>query len=499
MPNYLKYSTSTQSQALKVGNYWIGTGEIKKGPTSVTDYWNGITPPSGGYTLYGNKATQGPSIYVAANDSELINTTNMLGGQSFTSVTQSLSWFITQTDKVVFNREYEPIVTNGLVLNLDAGFAPSYPITGTTWYDLSGYGNNGTLTNGPTYNGATGAAGATGTSGGGSIVFDGTNDVVTIGVGTNYPYPYHTYEVWVKTAGLAPGMTESGLIALDYGRLMAIDATGKVKYTQQSSPSTVEVNPFYANVAPTASNLYDNRFHQIVCLRNTTSAEIYVDGVLQKTLGNGGNPSWDGLNTWSSMLARIGDNPNNSIYRLSGSIPIARIYNRGLSSAEVLQNYKAVFPRFLGTNIVTDGLRLITNWSNLASLTTRTADSVLAPDGTMTATLFERGGTSPSGHAQIRQAFPTVDLLPSTAYSISFWAKRISLTPVLNLDFSDNPSQVITLTDNWDFYFFTLTTRDSTITNNTSNEFIDIGSTTTALGSQIGEKYSIWKLHVSLI
>jgi hypothetical protein len=118
----------------------------------------------------------------------------------------------------------------------------------------------------------------------------------------------------------------------------------------------------------------------------------------------------------------------------------------------------------------------------------------------MTATLFERGGTSPSGHAQIRQAFPTVDLLPSTAYSISFWAKRISLTPVLNLDFSDNPSQVITLTDNWDFYFFTLTTKDSTITNNTSSsEFIDIGSTTTAFGSQIGEKYSIWKLHVSLI
>jgi hypothetical protein len=92
-----------------------------------------------------------------------------------------------------------------------------------------------------------------------------------------------------------------------------------------------------------------------------------------------------------------------------------------------------------------------------------------------------------------------VDLLPSTAYSISFWAKRISLTQVLNFDFSDNPSQIITLTDNWDFYFFTLTTRDSTITNNTSGEFIDIGSTTTALGSQIGEKYSIWKLHVSLI
>ena len=170
MPNYLKYSTSTQSQALKIGNYWIGTGEIKKGPTSVTDYWNGIAPPSGGYTIYGNKASGGPAIHVAANDTELISLTNIIGTQSFTTVEQCLSWFKTQSDKMVFNKEYEPIVTNGLVLNLDAGFAPSYPITGTTWYDLSGYGNNGTLTNGPTYS----------SENTGSIVFDGVNDNISL-------------------------------------------------------------------------------------------------------------------------------------------------------------------------------------------------------------------------------------------------------------------------------------------------------------------------------
>jgi len=56
------------------------------------------------------------------------------------------------------------------VLNLDAGFVPSYPITGTTWYDLSGYGNNGTLTNGPTYS----------SENTGSIVFDGVNDNISL-------------------------------------------------------------------------------------------------------------------------------------------------------------------------------------------------------------------------------------------------------------------------------------------------------------------------------
>jgi hypothetical protein len=45
------------------------------------------------------------------------------------------------------------IVTNGLVLDLDAAKLASYPGTGTAWYDISGNNNNGTLTNGPTFSG----------------------------------------------------------------------------------------------------------------------------------------------------------------------------------------------------------------------------------------------------------------------------------------------------------------------------------------------------------
>ncbi len=62
------------------------------------------------------------------------------------------------------------IVQSGLVLNLDAGNTNSYPGSGTAWTDLSGNGNNGTLTNGPTYS----------SDDGGAIVFDGTNDYATI-------------------------------------------------------------------------------------------------------------------------------------------------------------------------------------------------------------------------------------------------------------------------------------------------------------------------------
>jgi alpha-tubulin suppressor-like RCC1 family protein len=61
------------------------------------------------------------------------------------------------------------IVTNGLVLALDAGNSKSYPGSGTTWTDLTNNGRNGTLTNGPTYSSANG----------GSLVFDGIDDFVS--------------------------------------------------------------------------------------------------------------------------------------------------------------------------------------------------------------------------------------------------------------------------------------------------------------------------------
>ena len=63
------------------------------------------------------------------------------------------------------------IITDGLAVSLDAGNTKSYTGTGAlTWFDKSGLGNNGVLTNGPTFN----------SGNGGSIVFDGTNDGVEL-------------------------------------------------------------------------------------------------------------------------------------------------------------------------------------------------------------------------------------------------------------------------------------------------------------------------------
>ena len=72
------------------------------------------------------------------------------------------------------------IITDGLVLCLDAGNTKSYPGSGTTWTDLSGNGNNGTLTN---MDGAN-----LDSANGGSFTFDGTiikNPIVNPAVGTS--------------------------------------------------------------------------------------------------------------------------------------------------------------------------------------------------------------------------------------------------------------------------------------------------------------------------
>src|SRR6056300_246225 len=85
-----------------------------------------------------------------------------------------------------------PIVTDGLVFYVDAGNSNSYPGSGGTWTDLVG-GNDGTLTNGPTYN----------SGNGGSIVFDGVDDSVLadyIPVNTNTSEG-NTVEQWIYWNG----------------------------------------------------------------------------------------------------------------------------------------------------------------------------------------------------------------------------------------------------------------------------------------------------------
>jgi hypothetical protein len=344
MPNAIKYNTSAETLALKKGNFWIGTGAVGKGPTSTTGYWNGITPPSGGYTIYLNKVSNGPSIYVASNDAQLIVLTNQIAGQSYTSTTQCFDYYYGQTDKMCVYQDYPIdfpyIVLDGLTFYLDAGVTLSYPGVGTTWTDVNGLGtkNNGTLTNGPTYNSANG----------GSIVFDGGDDYVNIGTGTTFNLGGAG-----KTFSIGICFNRSGV----WGGWTALftkgDNSWRVhRYGNGTGQLAFGTDGFSSQDTVTNTIFNTNTWYNVICVYDGTSKKIYVNGVLDTnvnvtgTLGNNSYPVY------------IGENSQASGRVFNGKISLTQIYNRALSSTEILQNYQVMIPRFVGENIVTNGLVL---------------------------------------------------------------------------------------------------------------------------------------------
>ena len=73
-PNIVQFSSTTPTiSCLNNNNFYFGVQDQGYGSTSETGFWNGITPPSGGYTIYVNKSVNGPSIRVFDNDADLVS------------------------------------------------------------------------------------------------------------------------------------------------------------------------------------------------------------------------------------------------------------------------------------------------------------------------------------------------------------------------------------------------------------------------------------------
>ena len=492
MPNVIKYSAgATPSGSLRKGNMLIGNNTADYGAT----FYNGINPPNGGYTIYLNKSSGGPSIYCPTNDTQLISITNQISpsynyisnggnfangtispfnssysdpggvarvvsiandrpyigststnalefnynagsafgviglltvgqtytfsfwakvtsGSSFgiswnnqngsgetnawssggftittswkrysqvftydvarttfyfytrnqtigtlavftefqvtsgsaaagpglTTAGEAINWFKSQDDKIIANFNYEGIVTNGLVLNLDAGFSPSMttlPVNTVgggygsyipPWYDLSGNNNSGSLINGPTFNSANS----------GSIVFDGVNDTVSVPDNAVLDFTVNlTSEVWInlnlyKDISIVNAKGNGGGQIKDYNYLF-VGSNTSIAFrfsngiNDQSSPT---ISKFI---------LPEGTWGHVVGVLDTTAIRIYLNGVEIGT----------------ATTRTINPNPNNSplyisgpTYSLNGKIAISRIYNRALTATEVLQNYNAQKSRF---------------------------------------------------------------------------------------------------------------------------------------------------------
>ena len=215
---------------------------------------------------------------------------------------------------------YNPrIITNGLVLYLDAANTRSYPGSGTTWSDLSRSGNNGTLVNGPTFN----------SGNAGSIVFDGVDDYVITPTNTALGTGQFAIDVWFKP---------NGAQALN-STLICIAAASSITNWQisfQSNTLLFDVNPLIISTY-TASTSWTNA----TVVRETTASngtKIYINGII--------NVSGTINNDFSQIAGyRIGMNRGSNAW-YNGNIANIKVYNRALSSTEILQNYNATKTRF---------------------------------------------------------------------------------------------------------------------------------------------------------
>jgi len=232
---------------------------------------------------------------------------------------------------------YGNIVKDGLVLDLDAAKRDSYPGTGTAWNDISGFQNNGVLTNGPTFN----------SDKTGSIVFDGTNDYAPLS--SHIPITnIFTINVWCsfnELGFIGPSYTKrKTLISYDYSYLPnrgfcfigsannGSDFFISLGNDQKAAVSTtgyITLNtPMMLTVVVNANNslikLYKNGSE--VNYVTQTDANIILSYTTLPNIG---------------VMLPFGQNfMNGGIYNIN-------IYNRALSTAEVLQNYNATKGRYL--------------------------------------------------------------------------------------------------------------------------------------------------------
>ena len=232
-----------------------------------------------------------------------------------------------------------PIVTNGLVLNLDAGRKSSYPNTGTTWYDISGNGKNGTLTNGPIF----------GTANDGSISFDGINDCVDFGDVLDMGTKSYTINMWIKlnsNSSIYQSFLSKALANQQNYRF----AVGIINYNKLYA--FLQGNTSGSDVIPigTISLPLNTWFMATFIFDRSSSISIYYNGVNDVLTSSGVISQWSGLDFQSNNPFRIGsytaaDN-STPIGMTSGLIGTTQVYDRVLSQAEITQNFNATKSRF---------------------------------------------------------------------------------------------------------------------------------------------------------
>lgn len=220
------------------------------------------------------------------------------------------------------------IVTDGLVLALDAANPKSYPGSGTTWSDLSGNGENFTLNNSPTYSGTNN----------GIFTFDGVDDYAE-----------------ANTAKVIP---DTGAFSVVFAfALTGTGGRGGIFERKTSSPfnglsfGQGGPNSWYSSIIGTDDSLSlsftyptTNVFYiDVVTYNGSTSAKAYRNGNLvdSDTSTSVGDLSINGTRQNFTIARR-----SLASTGLPCKVASVQVYNKELTAEEVLQNYNATKSRY---------------------------------------------------------------------------------------------------------------------------------------------------------
>ena len=306
-------------------------GVWKNGTASTGGGGGGVRDTSGA-------AGNGGSGTVIIRYSLATATTTPVAQARFNTVVNTLETYNTN-NRWNIQLTGDNIVTNGLVLHLDGS---KFNSSSSDWLDLSGYNNNSTLVNGPTYNSANG----------GSIVFDGNNDHVTVDSFAGKPLNHITCEGWIfPTRTPSTGTIRGALISASNSMYLGIidsQDSGRTHALHWANQTTSSRTGSFVGSIP------NNQWSHIAGTFDGIRCKGYINGVLVYDVAQTGTVT-DGnyyVGAYAGSVANITDGTHNWL----GRIGAARIYNRALSDVEIQQNYSAQSSRFnLPTYPILDG------------------------------------------------------------------------------------------------------------------------------------------------
>jgi hypothetical protein len=233
------------------------------------------------------------------------------------------------------------VVTDGLVLYLDAANPKSIVSGSTTWNDLSRGGNNGTLIGGPTFD----------SGNGGGIVFDGVDDYISVLNNSAFNNLYNfSISTWVNYNSRT-GLNETIISKSDFGlnlrsfHLLTLSTDNSIALGTSQDGANVIINyrfPF----TPVIGNWYNITVTYNSANSSLNRVNIYINSVELTVLSASQDTSGYNFSNTLPILIGAGKTSSNYVQFFNGKISNVNFYNRELTSTEILQNYNATKRRF---------------------------------------------------------------------------------------------------------------------------------------------------------